>query len=219
MQILITAGGTEEPIDGVRTISNFSTGATGAAIADYLTESGFKVTLLTSYKAKTPLNSMDILFYKTFEDLDNRLKDTLGTNKFTGIIHAAAVSDYSVDYLINDGVKMKPSTEGKIDSTKDLAIFLKPNYKIIERLKSYSINPLTVIGFKLTKNGSSELISEKVKKMFSSGKVDYVIHNDLQNIGENYHISEIYTKEMIKINRCQNKVELAAFLAKLFREI
>ena len=44
--------------------------------------------------------------------------------------------------------------------------------------------------------------------MFSSGKVDYVIHNDLQNIGESYHISEIYTKEMIKINKCQNKVEL-----------
>ena len=34
MNVLITSGGTREPIDGVRVIANSSTGATGAAIAD-----------------------------------------------------------------------------------------------------------------------------------------------------------------------------------------
>jgi phosphopantothenate-cysteine ligase len=50
--VLITAGGTVEPIDGVRGITNFSSGRLGALIADTLTNS--KVFLIKSRKSVMP---------------------------------------------------------------------------------------------------------------------------------------------------------------------
>jgi phosphopantothenoylcysteine decarboxylase/phosphopantothenate--cysteine ligase len=46
--ILITSGGTEEPIDGVRSITNTSTGHTGAELATWFADHGANVTLLHS---------------------------------------------------------------------------------------------------------------------------------------------------------------------------
>ncbi|HEY0945944.1 MAG TPA: phosphopantothenoylcysteine decarboxylase, partial [Opitutaceae bacterium] len=46
MNILLTAGATREPIDDVRFLSNVSTGATGAALAESLAAAGHAVTLL-----------------------------------------------------------------------------------------------------------------------------------------------------------------------------
>ena len=46
--VLVTYGGTSESLDGVRTISNISTGKTGAAIAEQLAACGHKVTVLRS---------------------------------------------------------------------------------------------------------------------------------------------------------------------------
>ena len=43
MKVLITRGGISEPIDGVRGFANFSTGKTGAAIADYLLDQNMDV--------------------------------------------------------------------------------------------------------------------------------------------------------------------------------
>ena len=46
MKILVTLGGTEEPLDGVRCLSNRSTGSTGRAIAAHFASRGAQVTLL-----------------------------------------------------------------------------------------------------------------------------------------------------------------------------
>ena len=54
MKILITAGATREPIDAVRFVSNVSTGATGAALADEFSRGGIEVVLLRSEGAVRP---------------------------------------------------------------------------------------------------------------------------------------------------------------------
>ena len=179
MEILITAGGTEEPIDGVRTISNFSTGRTGATIADIFCKNGFKVTLLTSIRAIKPSEDINIEFYTSFNSLNAKIKRLLKSGRFSGVIHAAAVSDYSVDYLESNGVKISPNEDIKLDSSKALSIILKPNFKIIEKIKEYSTKPIILVGFKLTKNATNEQIHEKVQKVFNSKKVDFVVQNDL----------------------------------------
>lgn len=217
MEILITAGGTEESIDGVRTITNFSTGRTGASIAEVLAKEGFKVTLLTSRRGVKPEGPVKVETYQSFADLDSSLKRLLETGEFRGVIHAAAVSDYSVDYIESRGVKFKPLTEGKLDSSRPITITLMPNFKIIERIKEYSRQPLILIGFKLTKNGSPELIKQKVDSVLASGKVDYVVQNDLSSINETEHPTNIYSRDEI-IASCRTKDELALFLAGLLRK-
>ncbi|QEN04521.1 hypothetical protein EW093_07345 [Thiospirochaeta perfilievii] len=218
MEILITAGGTEEPIDGVRTITNFSTGRTGATLADIFYENGFKVTLLTSYRGVKPKSPVEIVEYKTFEDLDRNLEKILGKGNINGVIHLAAVSDYSVDYLLIDGVKILPQPNLKLDSNKGLSIVLKPNYKIIERVKKYSTRPITLVGFKLTKNATDKVIKSKVESLFKSGEVDFVVQNDLTSIDKNSHYSAIYTRDGV-YKSCTNKQELAISLVNIFREI
>ena len=47
----MTAGGTEEPIDSVRSLTNTSTGATGAVLARTFIEKGAEVLLLHAERA------------------------------------------------------------------------------------------------------------------------------------------------------------------------
>jgi phosphopantothenoylcysteine decarboxylase/phosphopantothenate--cysteine ligase len=51
-KILITSGGTEEAIDRVRSLTNKSTGATGAYLADHFSQLGFDVVYLHAENAK-----------------------------------------------------------------------------------------------------------------------------------------------------------------------
>lgn len=225
MEILITSGGTEEPIDGVRTISNFSTGRTGAVIADFLSKNGFKVTLLSSKRAILPTTDtssasepIKIEYFSSFNSLDQKLEELLSSRKFTAVVHAAAVSDYSVDYLESDGFKIPPSEDIKLDSSKPLSIILKPNHKIIDRIKNYSLNKsIKLIGFKLTKNASDDLVKEKVSKVLKRGHVDYVVQNDLTNITPTSHITTIYTPNGV-YGKCKTKEELAKTLGVIFKE-
>lgn len=217
MQVLITAGGTEEPIDGVRYITNFSTGRTGALLADTLSEAGFKVTLLTSRRAILPKSNVKVEHYGSFADLKSKLEKEL-KEKYNVVLHAAAVSDYSVDYLESDGKKIIPDEDLKLDSSKPLKIVLKNNIKLVNRLKEYSSNTIRVIAFKLTKNASNELIKDKVSRIFNGGEVDFVVHNDLTSITTNSHKTTIYSPNGA-IYTGETKEELGKNIIKLLREV
>lgn len=55
-RILITAGGTQEPIDPVRFISNYSTGKMGVALAQVCARRGAEVTMVCGSMSVTPRN-------------------------------------------------------------------------------------------------------------------------------------------------------------------
>jgi phosphopantothenoylcysteine synthetase/decarboxylase len=192
LQVLITAGGTREPIDGVRFITNFSTGSTGAYVADYLFANGVDVTLLTSIDGRLPENSLKVIKYSSFEDIEKFLREELGKREYDAVIQMAAISDYSVDYLESGTEIIKANQESKLDSGESLKIVLKKNPKLVNSLKGYSSGNLKVIAFKLTKNGSRELIKEKVNSIFKGGEVDFIVHNDLTSITKDSHITTIY---------------------------
>ncbi|MDR0317210.1 MAG: phosphopantothenate--cysteine ligase, partial [Lactococcus lactis] len=54
MKVLITSGGTTEPIDNVRGISNFATGSLGKVTAEKFLNAGHEVYLLAGLQAKLP---------------------------------------------------------------------------------------------------------------------------------------------------------------------
>src|SRR3989344_6462842 len=56
LNIVITSGGTEVPIDDVRVISNVSSGTTGALITEEALQRGHNVHLLRSKAAKVPFD-------------------------------------------------------------------------------------------------------------------------------------------------------------------
>ena len=171
IKVLITSGGTSEPIDDVRVITNKSTGKTAASIANSLIDSGIDVTYLRSQSAVQPSLSCEQITFTTFADLQSSLKEVLQKNSFDAVIHAAAVSDYSVK-----------KQAGKVSSDEnEITLTLTRNPKLISEIKKFSPQTL-LIGFKLTSAADENLISKKVDTLFEKSHCDYVVQNDWQNI-------------------------------------
>jgi phosphopantothenate---cysteine ligase (CTP) len=103
MNILVTAGNTQTPLDRVRCITNIFSGRTGAQIATRAFDRGHSVVLLTSHpevldsiptsrERTTP--EWRVRTYRTFDDLDAAMSEEISGNRVEVVIHAAAVSDY-----------------------------------------------------------------------------------------------------------------------------
>ena len=175
MKVLVTAGATREPIDAVRFISNISSGATGAAIAEFLATSGHEVTLLHGEGAlRSTATGVTCGGFGSTEQLGARLESALCHGGFDAIVHAAAVADY------------RPSApqRGKLSSdSDDLTLRLVPTPKLLPKLKAWSPTPLRVLGFKLTAGADSAVRAAAVGKLFAAGGVDAVVHNDMDELG------------------------------------
>lgn len=185
IKVLITAGGTSEPIDDIRVITNRSTGRTAAFLADQFIESGFDVHFLHSKNSILPKLTCSKSSFESFKELDSKLSELLTNNLFAWLIHAAAVSDYSVQ-----------SETGKISSdAAEINIKLIKNKKLIEQIKKLS--PLTkVIGFKLTSGADLELCMAKVGKLFSESHCDFVVQNDWQQMAGGAHHFNFFKPDM-----------------------
>jgi phosphopantothenate---cysteine ligase (CTP) len=95
MQILVTAGNTQTPVDRVRCLTNIFTGRTGAQIAAVAAERGHIVTLFTSHpETIVATESLQVRSYRTFDDLHALMAGSIPGGKFDAIVHAAAVGDY-----------------------------------------------------------------------------------------------------------------------------
>ena len=177
MKILLTLGATAEAIDGVRHITNFSTGKTGCAIADGLARRGHDVLALCGEHAQKPQLAKAKIF-TDFDDLNQQVLRQLGTGKFDMVIHLAAVSDFSVAKVIIDGKAHNPKNLKKIPSAAKISIELKNNFKIIDKLKTYAKNKPVIVGFKLT-NGAKPAAAKAAALKVNA---DIVVHNDLKDI-------------------------------------
>jgi phosphopantothenoylcysteine synthetase/decarboxylase len=178
--ILITSGGTQGPIDGVRVITNSSTGATGAALAGAFAHAGFSVTLLRAKNSVAPQenNTITERLFVTVDDLDAACQDLLGGTRFDLVIHAAAVSDFVVESVTTGGERHAAPFLGKIHSSDKLTIDLVPGKKILPMLKTYSASfEIKLVGFKLTDGASEDEIKLAVQKVLASG-ADLVVQND-----------------------------------------
>jgi phosphopantothenoylcysteine decarboxylase/phosphopantothenate--cysteine ligase len=181
-KILITSGGTQEPIDSMRVISNLSTGKTGAALANHFYDSGYDVHYLGATTAQRPTRPHKNFSFTTFQSLNEQIEQILKVETYVGVIHAAAVSDFHVARLIS-GNETLDGTVGKVSSQQKLTIELAPNFKILPRLKGYSkqCSP-KIIGFKFTATSDPSKRQQAVERLFADGGVDFVVHNDQSDI-------------------------------------
>ncbi len=188
LKILITGGGTSEPIDDVRMITNGSTGKTAARLADFFTDSGYQVTALFAGNAVKPMLKCVLKTFTSFRDLENLLNGEL-KNHFDYVIHAAAVSDYSV----------KGTQVGKISSDAEtLNLQLVRNKKLINTIKTQSEAKL--IGFKLTATTNETEVKTKIEKLFNEALCDFVVQNDWNQIKTGIHTFNLFSKNDVNRN-------------------
>lgn len=208
-KILVTSGGTQEPIDQMRVMTNLSTGATGAMIADHLFALGFDITYLHAQNAQPPKSPMSCQSFTSFNDLDQNIQTLLKNESFDMVVHAAAVSDFSLESISQNDKVIPIDTEGKLSSSSPLTLRFRPNYKIIERIRSYSKNKtIKIVGFKFTSSLDPETRQSSVKKLFSAEGVELVIHNDSHDINRELgtHKFSLYSKD--KLKPCASKAEM-----------
>lgn len=206
-RILITAGATREPLDGVRFITNFSTGKTGAALADHFSNQGFDVVYLHGPGAALPQSSnVRTQQFSDFASLAQTLKMEL-KQKYDFVVQAAAVSDFSVEEIRGADGKIEP--DGKIRSNQELELKLKRNPKLVLNLKEWSQpHQPTVIAFKLTNTQDTKERSKAVDRLLSRPEIDAVVWNDLSDVGFDRHSGLIFWKNM-KPTKFTTKIELA----------
>lgn len=215
-KVLITGGPCRETIDGVRTITNSSSGKTSETMAHSLFQKDFEVHLLTSVSdGKYPFVSSSFSDYRS---LDSRLKTLLKNENFDLVIHSAAVSDYTVTALEVNGELLSPDKVAKLPSNASLSIHLENTEKIVNKIKTYSKNPssLKVIAFKLTKEASSEQRIQAGKKILKNGNVDAVILNDLSEINRNTHPFTIIDKDGTPLSKGSQKKQIGEEIVKHF---
>lgn len=159
--LLITAGPTEEPIDGVRFISNRSSGKMGYALAQEALARGARVTLISGPVNLAAPAGVDIVRVRTALEMRQAVMDRL--NDATVIIKAAAVADYHV---------ANPPAHKIKKSAQHLTLELSPAPDILSELGAKKGNRL-LIGFAAE---TGNLVAEARRKL-NQKNCDMIVAN------------------------------------------
>ncbi|MCB9677052.1 MAG: NUDIX domain-containing protein [Alphaproteobacteria bacterium] len=205
MKALITAGGTSEPIDDVRVVTNLSKGRFGASIANALVARGVEVTLLASRALMEQPGWVDPRVervpFGSFAELDRALTAHTATPPDL-LFMAAAVSDYS-----------PIPADGKIRSTDDeLVIRMRRNPKLLAGLRERCGRQTTLVGFKLLSGVSNDELVRVARAQLQKCRLDLTVANDLQTFGPGLHPVVLVTPEGGAIPRSGDKDAVAAAL-------
>lgn len=164
-KVLITAGGTSEKIDAVRSITNRSSGKTGVALACAAIRRGAEVTLiLGTHTAEVPpyINTVHA------ETADKMYDEVLSrVSRSDIIIKAAAVGDYKILNAADKKIKDKELTL-KLVKNKDIA-------QAVGKIKS---DKKLVIFC-----AEAENISDAAHKKIKDKNADMVVANDISEKG------------------------------------
>ena len=102
-RLVVTAGGTQEPIDPVRVITNRSSGKMGYAIAEAARDRGAGVILITTPTALAHPVGVKIVQVETAGQMKESVENSVA--QADALIMAAAVADYQVAEVANNKIK------------------------------------------------------------------------------------------------------------------
>jgi phosphopantothenoylcysteine decarboxylase/phosphopantothenate--cysteine ligase len=180
MNCIVTAGPTYEELDQVRRMTNFSTGALGSELANYLVERGHKVVLLRGYYSTCRIESraQTVRVFTTSADLMRRLQK-LRSSKVAAVFHAAAVSDYTFGKIWRRaaGGKLSAIRSRKI-STRGGAVLaeLTPTPKILRRLRGW-FPKARLVGWKYELEGGRAAVIALGERQMAENSADACVVN------------------------------------------
>ena len=158
--IVITAGGTQEPIDPVRYISNRSSGKMGYALAESARDRGARVSLITAPASIPKPAGVDVIKVGTAQEMRQAVENV--TSQADALIMAAAVADYRPKSTAKE--KIKKGDAGltlEMECTPDILGIVKGNF--------------IKVGFAAE---SSKLVENAREKLKQKG-LDFIVANDI----------------------------------------
>jgi phosphopantothenoylcysteine decarboxylase/phosphopantothenate--cysteine ligase len=162
--VLITAGGTREPIDAVRFLGNRSSGKMGHALAEAAAARGADVVLVTASGLPDPAGCRVVRVSRAEEMERAALREL---HQATVVIKAAAVADFRVRLVVAGKLRRQGPLTLEMEPTEDIVA------KIVERKREGTI----VIAFAAE---SEDLVANARAKMVRKG-VDAIVANDISS--------------------------------------
>ena len=160
-KIIITAGGTIEPIDPIRYIGNFSSGKMGIAAAQAFSKHSNNVVLIyTNVNIPIPAGIKSIPV-KTVKQMHDAIKNQM--TKTSILIMSAAVSDF----------KVKKISKTKIKKNKKVFLELIPTMDILKTLSKIKSKQNILIGFaaetdNIINNARDKLVRKKLDMIIAN---------------------------------------------------
>ena len=162
--VVVTAGGTQEPIDAVRFVGNRSSGRMGAALAEEARRRGAEVTLIASNLSVDPPTGVEVVQAPTAADL---ARETLSRGDADVVVMAAAVADYR---------PADPKADKRSKDGEPWRLELEPTDDVLRTLGEQSANGRLLVGF-AAETGDGGLDRARAKR---TGKnADLVVYNDV----------------------------------------
>jgi phosphopantothenoylcysteine decarboxylase/phosphopantothenate--cysteine ligase len=163
-QVLVSAGGTREPLDAVRFLGNRSSGRMGVALADESRKRGADVTLLAANLSVPPPRGVEVVETPTAAAL---LEAALARHDSDLVLMAAAVADYRPAESV-DAKRPKDDRTWRLE--------LEPTADVLQSLGRRRTNGQVLVGF-AAETGPGGLA--RAREKLSRKGVDLVVYNDV----------------------------------------
>jgi phosphopantothenoylcysteine decarboxylase/phosphopantothenate--cysteine ligase len=170
--ILITAGGTREPIDPVRFLGNRSSGRMGFALAEAACARGAQVILVT---AAVPPDSLRCEVSRVSTASEMQAAALSALPRATTVIMAAAVADYRVATPAE--AKLKKSEQ----PSETLNLELVRNEDILAQIVAARRPGTLVLGFAAETQPDPDLLRAEARRKLNAKNLDAIIANDVSS--------------------------------------
>ena len=168
-KIVITAGGTQEAVDPVRILTNYSSGKQGYAMAQATLDAGSDVTLISAPTSLTPPTGCTLIPVKSAEEMHTAVLEEIMDAQ--ALIMAAAVSDFRPKVIKTEKIKKVLGLDViKLKPTRDIL-------KDVAEVKKTKKLDLKVIGFA----AESKNLKVNARKKLDKKNMDMIIANDISD--------------------------------------
>jgi len=187
-KILVTAGGTKEPIDPVRYIGNKSSGKMGIAIADAASDYGAEVVLIST----TPTQKKyKVILVETAEEMLKQVIENI--SGYDSLIMAAAVADFRVAELAQQKIKK--------GNSEKITLELVKNPDILKEISVLKTKNQKIVGF----CAESENLLQNAEKKLSEKNLDFIVANDISNVEIGFNSDN---NAVTIVDKALNKIEI-----------
>jgi phosphopantothenoylcysteine decarboxylase/phosphopantothenate--cysteine ligase len=163
-RVLVSAGGTREPLDTVRFLGNRSSGRMGVALAEEARKRGASVTLLAANLAVPPPRDIEVVETPTAAAM---LEEVLARADADLVLMAAAVADYR---------PAEPAGEKRPKDERAWQVTLEPTTDVLRTLGEQRTNGQVLIGF-AAEHGDQGL--SRAREKLKQKRIDLVVYNDV----------------------------------------
>ena len=170
LHVLVTAGGTREPIDPVRFVGNRSSGKQGHALAAEATARGAKVTLVSTVDLPVPPHA-DVIRVETAAEMEEAVHAAEASADV--VVMAAAVADFRPAQVAGRKLKKQAGVP---------EITLEPTPDILAGLGARKRPGQTIVGFAAE---TDEVRKNAAAKLAAKG-IDLIVANDVTALGAGF---------------------------------